>query len=86
MYYLYICILFITKNKKMDNQKIKVVEDFVWFLITDRAKEVYNSGLFDGSIYVLYDDGSEDVCDTYEYLIESLEKGLEIGIEVGHLV
>jgi hypothetical protein len=70
----------------MDNQKIKVVEDFVWFLITDRAKEVYNSGLFDGSIYVLYDDGSEDVCDTYEYLIESLEKGLEIGIEVGHLV
>jgi len=70
----------------MYDQKIKVVEGFVWLLITDKAKEVYQSGLFDGSIYALYDDGSEtDVCESYHDLIDALERGLEIGIEVGHV-
>ena len=69
----------------MGNQKIKIVEDFVWLLITDKAKEVYQSGLFDGSIYALYDDGSESLCENYKDLTEALEKGLEIGIEVGHI-
>ena len=69
----------------MGDQKIKIVDDFVWLLITDKAKEVYQSGLFDGSICALYDDGSEDLCETYEDLTESLERGLEIGIEVGHI-
>jgi len=69
----------------MGDQKIKIVEDFVWLLITDKAKEVYQSGLFDGSICALYDDGSEDLCETYEDLTEALERGLEIGIEVGHI-
>jgi len=69
----------------MYDQKIKVVEGFVWLLITDKAKEVYQSGLFDGAIYVLYDDGSEDACETYEDLLKALENGCEIGIEVGHV-
>lgn len=69
----------------MGDQKIKIVEDFVWLLITDKAKEVYQSGLFDGSICALHDDDSEDVCETYEDLTEALERGLEIGIEVGHI-
>jgi hypothetical protein len=69
----------------MYDQKIKVVEDFVWLLITDKAKEVYQSGLFDGAIYVLYGDGSEDACETYEELLIALENGLDIGIEVGHV-
>jgi len=69
----------------MYDQKIKVVEDFVWLLITDKAKEVYQSGLFYGAIYVLYDDGSEDACETYEDLLKALENGCEIGIEVGHV-
>jgi hypothetical protein len=69
----------------MYDQKIKVVEDFVWLLITDKAKEVYQSGLFDGAIYVLYGDGSEDACETYEDLLIALENGLDIGIEVGHV-
>ena len=69
----------------MYDQKIKVVEDFVWLLITDKAKEVYQSGLFDGAIYALYDDGSEDACETYEDLLIALENGLDIGIEVGHV-
>jgi hypothetical protein len=69
----------------MYGQKIKIVDDFVWLLITDKAKEVYQSGLFDGSIFALYDDGSEDSCETYEDLLTALERGLEIGIEVGHV-
>ena len=73
------------KLKKMYDQKIKVVEGFVWLLITDKAKEVYQSGLFDGSIYVLYDDDSEDACETYEDLLKALENGCDIGIEVGHV-
>ena len=63
----------------MYDQKIKVVEGFVWLLITDKAKEVYQSGLFDGSIYALYDDDSEtDVCESYQDLIDALVRGLEI--------
>ena len=69
----------------MGDQKIKIVDDFVWLLITDKAKEVYQSGLFDGSICALYDDGSEDLCETYEDLTEALERGLDIAIEVGHI-
>jgi len=68
----------------MDNQKIKIVDGFVWLLITDKAKEVYQSGLFDGSIYALYDDDVEtDFIETYEELIDALERGLEIAIEIG---
>ena len=69
----------------MGDQKIKIVDDFVWLLITDKAKEVYQSGLFDGAIYVLYGDGSEDACETYEDLLKALENGCDIGIEVGHV-
>jgi len=69
----------------MGNQKIKIVEGFAWLLITDKAKEVYQSGLFDGSIHALYEDGSESLCETYEDLTKALERGLEIGIEVGHI-
>ena len=86
-YFPYLCTKLLTTKlkKKMGDQKIKIVEDFVWLLITDKAKEVYQSGLFDGSICALHDDGSESLCDTYEDLTEALERGLEIGIEVGHI-
>ena len=69
----------------MDNQKIKIVDGFVWLLITDKAKEVYQSGLFDGSIYVLYDDLSEGLCESYEDLLKALENGCDIALEVGHI-
>ena len=68
----------------MSNQKVKIVDGFVWLLITDKAKEVYQSGAFDGSIYALYDDDIEtEFIETYEELIDALERGLEIAIEVG---
>ena len=70
----------------MGDQKIKIVDDFVWLLITDKAKEVYQSGLFDGSIYALYDDDSEtEFCETYEDLTDALERGLEIAVELGFI-
>ena len=70
----------------MSNQKIKVVENFAWLLITDKAKDFYLSGLFDGSIYALYDDDSEtEFCETYEDLTDALERGLEIAVELGFI-
>lgn len=66
----------------MANQ-IKVVDRFVWLLVTEKAIDVYQSGLFD--VYVLYPDGSERLCESYADLNDALECGLELAVEVGHL-
>jgi hypothetical protein len=63
--------------------RAKVVQGFVWFLVTDIAKEVYQSGLF--LLYVLHNDDSESLVENYFELNRALENGEEIGIEVGHL-
>lgn len=63
---------------------MKITADgFVWLLVTEKAKEVFNSGLF--SLFVLYDDDSEALIEEFEDLDKALENGLSIGIEVGHL-
>lgn len=63
---------------------MKVTADgFVWLLVTEKAKEIFNSGLF--SLFVLYDDDSETLIEEFEDLDKALENGLSIGIEVGHL-
>lgn len=63
---------------------MKVTADgFVWLLVTEKAKEVFNSGLF--SLYILYEDDSESLIQDFEDLDKALEYGLDIGIEVGHL-
>lgn len=63
---------------------MKVTADgFVWLLVTEKAKEIFNSGLF--SLFVLYDDDSEALIEEFEDLDKALENGLSIGIEVGHL-
>ena len=63
--------------------KMKIVNNFVWLIVTDKAKEILNSGLFE--LYELYDDGSEGLILEYETLTKALENGAVIGIEVGHL-
>jgi len=63
--------------------RAKVVQGFVWFLVTDIAKEVYQSGLF--SLYVLHDDDSESLVEDFFEINQALENGEDIGIEVGHL-
>lgn len=63
---------------------MKVTADgFVWLLVTEKAKEIFNSGLF--SLFVLYDDDSEALIEEFEDLNKALENGLSIGVEVGHL-
>ena len=63
--------------------RAKVVNGFVWFLVTDVAKEIYLNGLFE--LYILHDDDSESLVEGFTQLSEALENGEYIGIEVGHL-
>jgi hypothetical protein len=75
--------LFTNLNQiKMKNQ-IKIVDGFVWFVITEKAKEVFSSGLFD--VYVLHNDESESLCESYADVNDALESGLQLAIEVGWL-
>jgi hypothetical protein len=61
--------------------KCKIVEGFIWLLITEKAKEVYASGLFE--LYVLNNDNTETLVEEHNQITQALENGLDIGIEVG---
>lgn len=67
----------------MSTIRVTKNDSFVWLLVSEKAKDIYNSGLF--ALYILYDDESETLVEEYEQLDEALEKGLTIGIEVGFL-
>lgn len=56
-------------------------DNFIFKIVTEQAKEIFNSGLFE--LFALYEDDTEAKIETLEQLTESLEKGLEIAIEVG---
>jgi len=72
------------KSKQtMKESSIKIVNGFVWLVVTDKAEEIYFSDLFE--LYALYDDGSESLIVSLEHLTTELENGLEIGIEVGYI-
>lgn len=60
-----------------------IINGFVWLLVTYKAREVMQSGLFD--VYALYDDGSESLCVNQQDITSALDDGLELAIEVGHL-
>lgn len=65
----------------MENN-IKITDDgFVWLIVTEKAKEIFTSGLFE--IYELHDDSSESLIEGFEQLNLALEQGALIGIEVG---
>lgn len=67
----------------MEN-KIKIIKDgFVWLVVTEKAKEVFQSGLFE--LYVVREDESECIIRTYEDLANALDSGNHICIEVGWL-
>jgi hypothetical protein len=66
----------------MENQ-MKIRDAFVWLLVTDKAKEVFQSGLFE--VYTLHDNGSESLCESYADINDALESGLDLAIEVGQL-
>jgi len=61
---------------------IKITDDgFVWLIATEKAKEIFISGLF--SLYELHDDDSESLIIGFDQLNEALANGISIGIEVG---
>lgn len=66
----------------MSNIKVET-EGFVWLLVTEKAKEIFISGLFD--LYILYPDDSESKIYGFAQVIEALDNGLDIGIEVGFI-
>ena len=60
----------------------KITEDgFIWLLVTDKAKEIYQSGLFE--LYKLYDDDSEARIESMDDLNKTLANGMDIGIGAG---
>jgi hypothetical protein len=67
----------------MSTIRVTKNDSFVWLLVSEKAKEIFASGLF--ALYVLYDDDSESLIDDYEQLDNALANGLSIGIEVGFL-
>jgi hypothetical protein len=67
----------------MSTIRVTKNDSFVWLLVSEKAKEIFASGLF--ALYVLYDDDSESLIDHYEQLDYALANGLSIGIEVGFL-
>jgi len=67
----------------MKTIKITKEDQFVWLIVTEKAKEIYLSGLFD--LHILYSDDSESLVEGFGQLIEAIEDGLDIGIEVGFI-
>jgi hypothetical protein len=61
----------------------KVVDGFVWLIVSHKAKEVWSSGTFE--MFILNDDGTESVVESYDDIEDAHECGLPIGIEVGRL-
>lgn len=67
--------------------EMKIIDGFVWFVVTNQAKDVFNSGLFE--LYVVYQDGSESSVHDFGTIDEAIEfassRGLEIAIEGGYI-
>lgn len=62
----------------------KITKDgFIWLIVTDRAKEIMSSGIFE--LYELMDDDSESLIQTHDTLNDCLGRGCDIGIEVGFI-
>jgi hypothetical protein len=63
--------------------KTRLVNGFLWLVVTDKAKEIFNSGIFE--LFTLHDDGSESLVDSFEDINKALEYGNDIVIEINHL-
>lgn len=66
-------------------QKTKICADgFVWLVVEhEQARKLYKADAI--SLYTLYNDESEALIESEEKLEETIEKGLQTGIEVGFL-
>lgn len=62
---------------------IKVTNDnFVWKVLSEtQAKFIFISGVFD--LYLLFDDESDTLLETFPEIEKAFEKGIKVVIEVG---
>lgn len=58
-------------------------DSFVWLVVTHKAKEIFDSRLFE--LYILYDVGTESLVLNRKDLDDALSLNFDIGIEVGYL-
>jgi len=58
-------------------------DNFVFLDVTEKAKDIFGSGLFD--LYVIHHDDSESLVEKYADINDALEMGLSIAIEVGQI-
>ncbi len=64
--------------------EIITTDGFIFMKVNDKAKEIWNSGLFD--LYVVYsDDETESLIETFEDLDMYLSNGMDVCIEVGFI-
>lgn len=61
----------------------KLVNNFLFLVVTEKAKEIFSSGTFE--LYVLHNDDSESLVESYADINDAQECGLSIGIEVGEI-
>lgn len=66
-------------------QKTKICTDgFVWLVVGhEQARKLYKADAI--PLYTLYNDESEALIESKEKLEEAIERGLQIGIEVGFI-
>jgi hypothetical protein len=67
----------------MESKLIKTTDNFIFLDVTEKAKEVYNSGLFE--LYAIENNEVETVLLSIVDVNHALEKGHLIGIEVGFI-
>ena len=65
----------------MSSKKIRVIDGFMWLVITARAKELFIHGLFE--LYILHDDSLQIKIEGLTQLIEAIDNGKDIVIEIG---
>lgn len=65
------------------NLMIVTDDNFVFLDVTEKAKEIFSSGLFD--LYIIHYDNSESLVEKYADINDAIESGLSIVIEVGQL-
>lgn len=56
----------------------------VWLKVNEKAKEIFYSGIFE--LYVLNENNTESLIETFEDLEFNLAYGLDIAIEVGKIL
>ena len=64
--------------------RTKVIDGFVWLIVSHKAKEIWASCTFE--LYLLYYNDTESLVESYSDIKYAQENGIDIGIEVGRLV